>query len=147
MSNPVLFMMLTLLSLSCMRVNSDSGAERDQEASNSTGQKAITPDSHIHFAAAEQQLAEGRYIFAATQLDKGIVAFRIETGKMIGAHAIRANHTIDALTKLRKTLRRGDAVDTDALHQAILSAMAFETTPSAPLPKPIHDIMVPVNGN
>ncbi|MFZ4635714.1 MAG: hypothetical protein ACOYNO_16040 [Saprospiraceae bacterium] len=105
-----------------------------------------TPSSLTHFKAAEQQLAIGQYIYAATQLDKGIVAFRIETGKLSGVHAAHANHAIDVLTRLRKILRHGEAISTDDLHLAILTAMESEPRPATSLPKPDPGIFVPVGG-
>jgi len=147
MNTPVFFTVLTLLCVSCMQMDSDSGAGSDIKTSPGIGQNAPAPASRAYFLAAEQQLAEKQYIFAATQLDKGIVAFRIETGKMSGAQAMRANHSIDALTKLRKTLRHGEAVDPAVLHGAIVLALETEKFPSPTPQRPSPDIMVPVSGN
>ena len=105
------------------------------------------PVSLTYFEAAEQQVAIGRYTFAAKHLNKGIIAFRIETGKMSGPGAIRANRSIDALTRLRKTLRHGEPVMPDDLHQAILTAMESEPMRAASLPKPTPELFVPVSGN
>ncbi len=150
MSKPIsafLFVVaLALFSASCQRADSDTSGISKKSVTLS--EHTNTPESLVHFDAAEQQLAEGRYIFAATHLNKGIVAFRIETGKYSGAHAIRANRAIDSLTKIRKILRRNEAVACEDLHRAILNALESEqaiTLPTHPQPDPA--LFVPVNGN
>ena len=144
-STQIFFAILAILVACCQRGDSDTveHANRQQILQNYPPE---APPSLEYFKAAEQQLTNGRYIYAATQLDKGIVAFRIETGKLSGVHAARANHAIDVLTRLRKTLRHGEAISTDDLHLAILTAMESEPEPVHMLPRPNRGIFVPVGG-
>ncbi len=144
-STLVFFSTLALLLTHCQRGDSDT-VEHARASPAMQESLPDVPPSLTHFKAAEQQLANGHYIYAATQLDKGIVAFRIETGKLSGVHAIRANHAIDVLTRLRKTLRHGEAISTDDLHLAILTAMESEPEPVHTLPRPNRGIFVPVGG-
>ncbi len=144
-STLISFAILAMLVACCQRGDSDT-VELARTSPAMQESLPEVPSSLTHFKAAEQQLANGRYIYAATQLDKGIVAFRIETGKLSGVHAARANHAIDVLTRLRKTLRHGAAISTDDLHLAILTAMESEPEPVHSLPKPNRGIFVPVGG-
>lgn len=145
-SAPVFFASLVLLSAACQQADADAvGHSPNSSARSKHG--TVVPGSLVHFESAEQQVAEGRYIYAATQLDKGIVAFRIETGKMSGSRAKRANCAIDVLTRLRKPLRHGEAVSVEELHRAILAAMESEPMPVSTLPKPDPELFVPVNGH
>jgi predicted FMN-binding regulatory protein PaiB len=144
----VLGAFLAFLGTACQAPDSEM-LEHTQNQSNGREQTAHVPASLAHFDAAEYQLTQGQYTFAASQLNKGIVAFRVETGKLSGAKAISANRAIDTLTRLRKTLRHGDSVAAGELHRAILSAMEAEPlTPVSPqLPKPDPALFVPVGGN
>lgn len=139
-STLVFILTLALLLTHCQRGDADTVTQAKASPA------MREPSSLSHFKAAEQQLAIGQYIYAATQLDKGIVAYRIETGKLSGVHAARANHAIDVLTRLRKILRHGAAISTDDLHLAILTAMESEPTPVHALPMPDRGLFVPVGG-
>lgn len=86
-------------------------------------------------------------MLAAKHLNKGIISFRVETGKMSGRDAMRANQAIDRLIRLRNTLRHGQMVSPEALHQAIYFAMESEPLRVSTLPKPAPEILVPVSGN
>jgi hypothetical protein len=108
-----------------------------------------TPASVGHFIVAEQNLAVGEYHLAATHLNKGIIAYRGETGKMHGRAAQEANRAIDVLIRFRKNLREGKPVDGAGLHLAIQNALAIE----APAPRQLetrpsgHEgLIVPVGG-
>jgi hypothetical protein len=109
-----------------------------------------TPASLVHFSDAEQKLAIGEYSFAAVQLHKGIIDYRMETGKMHGNAARQANRAIDALTLLRKSLREGKAVNGIDLHLAIQNALLVEN-PDFRLPEQQapdnKGLFVPVSGN
>lgn len=126
-----------------------SGGCSDSKPGGEQSNKAPSLESAAYFESAEQKLVEKRYLLAAQHLDKGIVAFRIETGKMSGARAARANRAIDRLTRLRKTLRHNESVNADELHQAILSAMEAEPGLPSPIqhPKPGSGLGVPVGGH
>lgn len=144
----VLGAFLAFLGSACQAPDSEM-LEHSNHPSNGHEQAAHVPASLAHFDAAEYQLAQGQYTFAATQLNKGIVAFRVETGKLSGARAVSANRAIDTLTRLRKTLRHGDSVGASELHRAIQNAMDAEPlAPVSPqLPKPNPALFVPVGGN
>ena len=101
-----------------------SSDEASQHALGS-GQATI-PKSIHYFSDAEQKLSIKAYSFAAAQLHKGIIAYRVETGKMNGNAARQANNAIDALTRLRTQLRNGKAVNEVDLRQAIQHALAVE---------------------
>lgn len=135
-------MLLLLLGIRCQ--NSDSNA---LEPSKISLVRQNSPRSLEYFEASEQALARGKYVIAATQLNQGILAFRIETGKLSGLHAARANRAIDTLTRLRKSLRRGEAVTVFDLHYAILAAMESEPYSSPSIPKRGSTRFVPVGGN
>ena len=142
MSPPYYFLPLLLLFFQC-RHDSPGVIERRPIAN----QNERSPASLAHFEAAEQQVALGHYMIAAKHLNKGIITFRVETGKMSGRDAIRANQAIDGLIRLRKVLRHDQAVSPEALHQAIHFAMQSEPLRISPIPKPAPEIVVPVSGN
>lgn len=102
--------------------------------------------SETYFTAAEKGLAEGRYEMAAAQLNQGIVVYRMETGKMSGIYAVRANHAIDGLIRIRKSLRHGDTVPTEALHDAIIVAMESGSRPQPSTPKTDPSLIQTVGG-
>ena len=102
--------------------------------------------SEAHFKAAEQGLVEGQYKVAANRLDQGIVAYRMETGKMSGVYAVRANRAIDGLIRIRKSLRHGNPVPFETLHEAILIAMASGNNPLPGAPQPDPGLMQTVGG-
>ena len=102
--------------------------------------------SETHFVAAEQGLAEGHYDIAVIRLNQGIVAYRVETGKMSGIYAQRANRAIDGLIRIRKSLRKGERVPSETLHQAVMVAMASGVHPLPQTPKPDPELFQTVRG-
>ena len=109
-------------------------------------QSGTNVTSEAHFMAAEQGLAEGHFNLAAKRLDQGIVAYRMETGKMSGAYAVRANRAIDGLIRIRRSLRHGDPVACEALHEAILVAIASGNRPIPSAAQPDPGLMQTVGG-
>lgn len=137
-----------VLFAACRKTNDGSSTLPNQEYSRLRGH-AGAPPSLAHFTDAEQKLVLGEYSFAAAQLNKGIIAYRSETGKMNGNAARQANRAIDGLIVVRKKLREGKAVSTAELHLAIQNALAVEgaviLTPPEPREKP--SLGVPVGGH
>lgn len=113
--------------------------QRNEEIIASSPTDAVSPRptaaSGVYFADAEQKLTLGEYSFAASQLNKGIVAYRTETGKFSGNSARLANHAIDGLIALRKLLREGKPIHPEDLHWAVENALAVEGA-TVPLPGP-----------
>ncbi len=84
------------------------------------------PTSIHYFSEAEQKLAIKEYTFAAALLNKGIVAYRAETGKMCCGSAEQSNKAIDVLIQLRQKLRKGKPVMARDLRVAIQQALLVE---------------------
>ncbi len=106
----------------------DDKAKSAPEAKDSfAGNSAISAPKSVHyFSDAEQKLLLKEYTFAAAQLNKGIVAYRVETGKMCCKSAKQANKAIDVLTQLRQKLRNGKPVLQQDLRAAIQQALVVE---------------------
>jgi hypothetical protein len=126
-----------------------SGEGEDSRRLPGGEQFAGTPPCVGHFIAAEQNISIGEYHQAAVHLNKGIIAYRGETGKMRGRAAQDANRAIDVLIRYRKNLREGKPVDGSGLHQAIQNALAVETPAPRQLdkrPSGHEGLIVPVGG-
>lgn len=136
---------MLLFLATCQRSNERSNGSQPVGAADLQDR---VPQSVVYFSDAEQKLDLGELSFAAAQLNKGIVAYRIETGKTHGNVAKSANHAIDALTHLRKNLREGKSVSSHDLRLAIQNALAVEGIrfPLDEREEP-QDLMVPVGGN
>lgn len=118
----------TFLWMSCG--HSPDGGPRGNPASGETTARTYDPESAYPaserlFDEAEQQLVSGNYRQAADELHQGIIAFRFETGRVHGQAAIRINHSIDTLTRLRSRLRKKQYVAPADLHRAVAHALVL----------------------
>lgn len=104
--------------------------------------------SCVHFfEETELAIGRGEYLTASRHLQKGIIAYRKETGRLAGSRARHSNRSIDSLVRLNKRLRSGQQVAFEEFHQTVLNALDVDGVAAPPLkPKPGRDLGVPVGG-
>ncbi len=143
---PAFLIFLSGLVVSCFACWQTNEGNASSHASSICASTNDIKYSRVFFVEAEDACARGTHRNAAAALHKGIIAYRIETGKMHGSAATQANRAIDALTRLRQSLREGKVVSAAELHSAIQNALALENLyqPSKGSQLDLQDLFVPV---